>query len=143
MGTTMSACLLYAQTAARFQQTGGRWSKVRDGFGRACTACSCAIGAAQVSAPLVTVKVCQDVETAALLAKPLLYPILEQGRQLQMLLTNAIALIVLLFLCKILVAAIHLWPILRLTHPGYLRSSALLHSPCIALAGLQGSTVST
>ena len=59
-------------------------------------------------APLITVKVSQQMEAATLLAKALLDPILEEGRQLQVLLADAITLVVLLLACEILIAAIHL-----------------------------------
>jgi len=58
--------------------------------------------------PLVTVKVSQQMETATLLAEALLHTILEQGRQLQVLLADSVALIVLLLACQVLIATIHL-----------------------------------
>ncbi len=53
------------------------------------------------------------MEAAALLAEALLDAVLQEGRQLQMLLADAVALVVLLLACKVLIAAIHLqWMLL-------------------------------
>ena len=59
-------------------------------------------------APLVTVKVSQQMETATLLAEALLHTILQQGRELQVLLADSVALIILLLACQVLIATIHL-----------------------------------
>ena len=48
------------------------------------------------------------METATLLAEALLHTILQQGRELQVLLADSIALIILLLASQILIATIHL-----------------------------------
>ena len=58
--------------------------------------------------PLISIKVSQQVEAATLLAEALLHAILEQRGQLQVLLADAIPLVVLLLACQVFVATIHL-----------------------------------
>ena len=58
--------------------------------------------------PLVGIKVGEEVEAAALLAKSLLKSVLNQGAELEVGAAETIALIVLLLLGQVLLAAVHL-----------------------------------
>ena len=62
----------------------------------------------QSCAPLVAVKVGEQVEAAALLAEALLQPVLQQAGQLEVLLADTVALIIFFLNTQVLLAAVHL-----------------------------------
>lgn len=69
---------------------------------------SSGIGQYLPGVPLVTVKVSQNVESAALLAEALGNTILDQAAELEMVWTNPVTLIVLLGRAQVIIAAVNL-----------------------------------